>query len=631
MAEKSKNPVSRENLKLNTEQQEELLAAMASLARRNPHWGIDENDGEALFEYFVVQKLFLLHDDEVFEQLQHVDNKKTGIQEELLDSFMIVETAEEVQLKLFQFKYTKKFDRGVSTKELYAFVERMNKVFLREDLIDEGTLEAYKLARKAFDAATKGKRHIQKRVHCYFVVNGQGVSPTDSDKLEQIRNAFLGDRQAYGFTFEVYGGLDIYNLAFNGRVPIQREVLQLECKGSHDYLDRLIGPNPTGMPERVVQGFVNVNQLIRLVDRYSNNELFERNVRHFLGVTKDVNRRIIATVTSDRSNWFAFMNNGVSITADRVVVDPPPKGGLVDVKLDNMQIINGCQTVNALYHAKSDPEYRDKFQGNTSVHVRIYHVDPANHEFLEALIIATNSQNAIRAEDLISSDQLQVDLDLFFQRIGVRYQRKQGGRAQSLAWLELTKEAAATAFMAAFWKCFAARLRNSASRREIFSRSDSPEYSAIFAVEGHHPESDAPPTVTIAQKAIQILTAAWLDRLVRTELKNQSAGANRTVRASLLKRTYYLVRGSYMLSRVEVNDLMQRAAEAAASDKPDVKEIRRLMDRLQPPVEKGVSMLKDRLDGIISQHSNVNGVDADAALRNQQVARAFEEEIERTK
>lgn len=43
------------------------------------------------------------------------------------------------------------------------------------------------------------------------------------------------------------------------------------------------------------------------------------------------------------------MNNGVSITADAVQVGLPPSGKKVRVGLDNMQIINGCQTVNALF------------------------------------------------------------------------------------------------------------------------------------------------------------------------------------------------------------------------------------------------------------------------------------------
>src|SRR5207253_1881031 len=105
--------------------------------------------------------------------------------------------------------------------------------------------------------------------------------------------------------------------------------------------------------------------------------------------------------------WFGFMNNGVSITAETVVVDLPPSKGKVKVRLKSMQIINGCQTVSALYHAKYAPELKDRFQGNSNVLVRIYQVEPANTAFLDALIIATNSQNAIRPEDLLSNDSIQ--------------------------------------------------------------------------------------------------------------------------------------------------------------------------------------------------------------------------------
>jgi len=63
-----------------------------------------------------------------------------------------------------------------------------------------------------------------------------------------------------------------------------------------------IGQNPNGMPLKVLVGFVNVNQLIRLVDRYSNNELFEKNVRLFLGTGKEVNQNIINTITETKAS-----------------------------------------------------------------------------------------------------------------------------------------------------------------------------------------------------------------------------------------------------------------------------------------------------------------------------------------
>ena len=134
------------------------------------------------------------------------------------------------------------------------------------------------------------------------------------------------------------------NVSHTDAGRIQEELLDLTCDmGGRSFLHHNIGANPNGMPEQVLVG---------------------------------------------------FMNNGVSITADTLDVNLPPSKQKVKVRLSGMQIINGCQTVNALYHAKYAPELKDRFQGNSNVLVPIYQIAPENKPFLDALIIATNSQNA---------------------------------------------------------------------------------------------------------------------------------------------------------------------------------------------------------------------------------------------
>src|SRR5665213_2001218 len=117
-------------VKLDANQIAYIEGQMARLAERNPSWKINPDDHKKLFPYLVAQKLTYLYDDEIFELLTLVDTHLTGKEEELLDHYLILDTGEEVQLKLFQFKFREKYDGGISTKELYAFVERMNKVFL---------------------------------------------------------------------------------------------------------------------------------------------------------------------------------------------------------------------------------------------------------------------------------------------------------------------------------------------------------------------------------------------------------------------------------------------------------------------------------------------------------------------
>ena len=593
---------------------------MSRLAARNPSAKLDPKDAKAIFPYFVAQKLFILHDDEVFELMTPVDTQITGKPEELLDYYLIMDTGDEVQLKLFQFKFTENYDKGISTKELYAFVERMNKAFLKGDLLDENdVLPSYKEARDAFDKACKANRKALRRVHCYYVVNGQNVSPTDADKVEKIRNTFLGDKQAYGFTFETYGGLDIYNLALNGRVPIQREEIQMECPDEKSFLHWNIGKNPSGMPNQVVQGFVNVNQLIRLVDRYSNNELFEKNVRLFLGVKKEVNKRIIETITGPQSNWFAYMNNGVSITADFVQVNPPPRGKTMSVILDNMQIINGCQTVNALYHAKYDPSLKDKFQGNSYVLVRIYHIDAANPEFLEALIIATNSQNAIRAEDLVSADPPQIALEEVFREMGVWYQRKQGGRGSPKHWLELTKESAAMAFMAVYWEAFTSRLRNAASRREVFRRGE--EYDRIFRWGQDQPEETTFTAGDAKERAGQILAAYALESRVRNLIAEVNADKKR--RGALKKAAYFISRGIFLRQR----ELLLSKLSAFFGEPAGVAGAKQLHSDVSKVADQEFERVVKVFDSALTKHVKTSDGDEDAALKNTKFAKAFEEAL----
>ena len=608
-------------VKLTDEQRFHLEEQMARLAERNPSWKIDPKDVKSLFPYFAVQKLFYLYDDEVFELLIPVDTHLTGKTEELLDHYLILDTGEEIQLKLFQFKFREKYDGGISTKELFAFVERMNKVFLRGDLLDDAVLEAFKEVREAFDKARKSNPKARPRVHCYFVVNGQNATASDSEKVEQIRTAFLGDRQAYGFTFETYGGLDLFNLAVHGRVPIQKEILELECPSQSTYLHLNIGKNPTGMPIQVVQGFVNVNQLVRLVDRYSNNELFERNVRLFLGVKKGVNPRIIETITGEKSNWFGFMNNGVSITADDVQVNLPPSGKKLSVVLDNMQIINGCQTVNALYHAKYDPKLKDTFQGNSNVLVRIYHIDPANDEFMKALIIATNSQNAIRAEDLIANDQPQIDLEVEFRKWGVAYERKEGTRSGARFWYVITKESGAMAFMAVYWEHFTSKLRNSASRREVFSRGE--EYERIFSWGDEEPEEAPYHAADVGERAVQILVATKLEGAIRQQIA-ETAKDNRKQRGALRKAAYFLARGVYLLNQQVIeNDLRT----ISSTTPPTQQLMEALAKRMDAIAVNSFKKLVRAFEQTVGTYTEKHGGDADAALKNSKFAQEFERNV----
>ncbi len=595
---------------------------MDHFARRNPSSGISPTEYSYLYSYLALQKITYLYDDELIEGLKWVDKKKSGKSEELLDAYLIVNLGDEIQLKLFQFKFQENYGGGISTKELYAFVDRMNRVFLRGDLQDAQTLEAFKEVRSALEEARKANVRARTRIQCYYIVNGQNVSHTDAAKVQEIRDTFSHDRQTFGFTFETYGGLDIYSLCAEGRIPIQEESLDLLYEWQDgSILNHNIGRNPNGMPEQVLVGFVNVNQLIRLVDRYSNNELFEKNVRLFLGHRKEVNRRIVETITGNQSAWFGFMNNGVSITADTVSVDLPPSKQKVKVRLSGMQIINGCQTVNALYHAKYAPELKDRFQGNSNVLVRIYQVGPTNKAFLDALIIATNSQNAIRPEDLLSNDNIQRTLQLVYREYGIGYERKEGETLPGNYVTTFSKEQAAMAYLGVFMG-YCSKLRNSLSRREFFREGD--DYYKAFDLRGEDGDTQSgplpdnfEPNEKTNRRSLLILAARCLEEICRSEV---TAIQDKKERGSLRKGAYYLAHIAYLLRKKQIDELV----DEAASQSRTLQVAKAFMTAVTKLGKEVFDEAKKTFKTELAVYMKNEGANEDAALKNS----AFADQID---
>ena len=610
----------KKNAQITAEHISVLKRRMERLSDRNPSWAFKRSDYRRLYDYLAVQLLTFLQDDELFERLIFTDHHITGKQEELLDAYLILDQGNEIELKLFQFKYSDAFKGGVSTRELYSFVDRMNRVFLRSDLQDEKTLEAFAEVRKAVEDARSANRRAKRvKIQCYYIVNGQNVSHTDASKVDEIRQYFAADRQTYGFTFEAYGAIDFYNLITQGRVPIIEETLEISTERSPEpYMLHDIGQNPNGMPIKVLVGFANVNQFTRLVDRYSNNELFELNVRYFLGAGKEVNRRIISTVTSDHSSWFGFMNNGVSITADQVIVDGSRSGGKMRIRLSNMQIINGCQTVNALYHAKYSKELKDKFQGNSNVMVRIYEIDPANREFLDALIIATNSQNAIRPQDLVANDPIQIALQRLYAEYGVGYERKTGEDLPGVGYSHvLSKEDAAMSYLGVI-EGQPTKLRNSLSIRELFGRDK--DYFRVFNLQGDAAdddyedaakaiEKDFLPDSNAKTRALEIFTA-WA---IRESCKERIAAAkDKGLKGELRKGTYFL---AWLIYQADLKVLSSRIIEQAGKD-PSPDAIRDLVGLLRISSEKYYSKAVEHFIAMRIKFISERGGNEDSALKN---------------
>ncbi len=131
-------------------------------------------------------------------------------------------------------------------------------------------------------------------------------------------------------------------------------------------------------------------------------QVFEENVRSFLGNENPVNRSIAETLNDAKaSTRFPVMNNGITIVSPDVRV----QGNILH--LENFQIVNGCQTSNVLY------ENRKILSDRIMVNLKI--VETSNEDVFAELVRATNSQSKIEENQFFSLRPIVKRVEQYFE------------------------------------------------------------------------------------------------------------------------------------------------------------------------------------------------------------------------
>jgi sporulation protein YlmC with PRC-barrel domain len=179
---------------------------------------------------------------------------------------------------------------------------------------------------------------------------------------------------------------------------------------------------PSGIPgiESAYVGVVQGAQFLRLIEdeeQRIRTSLFEDNVRDFLGEDNTVNQNMGQTLDSAEYGRFPVLNNGVTVIARevRAVGD--------DVIVSDYQIVNGCQTANVV-HA-----HRERAAGE-DLWIPLKVVATADENLITEIVTATNSQSAVKPEELGSRSRFERKLEQFFEASdqdggrGLRYERR---------------------------------------------------------------------------------------------------------------------------------------------------------------------------------------------------------------
>jgi len=144
-----------------------------------------------------------------------------------------------------------------------------------------------------------------------------------------------------------------------------------------------------------------VDELLKGADGSLRTQVFEENVRSFLGIDNPVNTSIAETLSDVKaSTRFPVMNNGITIVSPDVRV----QGSVIH--LENFQIVNGCQTSNVLF------EHRETLNDSVMVNLKI--VETSNEDVFADLVRATNSQSKIDENQFFSLRPIVKRIEQYF-------------------------------------------------------------------------------------------------------------------------------------------------------------------------------------------------------------------------
>ena len=268
---------------------------------------------------------------------------------------------------------------------------------------------------------------------------------------------------------------------------------------------------------RVLIGRMSVAELARLTNEYDN-QLFERNIRRYLGLTGNrVNEAVAATLREpDQRPNFYFYNNGVTITCSQFRHNALQRDSW-RVQVNDLQIVNGGQTARTVQQIAREigPEIEE-----AEVLVRIYELQQDDNELVEAITFATNSQNPVDLRDLKANEPHQEALSTSISGLGYAYRAKREDRAVSPN--EFTSAVIAEAVLA-IWRHrphqarFSSREHFGALYNTIFTEDLNGAQAIIAALLLRHaenrrkrPPKDAPDFLAYGSRFIAMLMGRYL-------------------------------------------------------------------------------------------------------------------------
>ena len=293
-----------------------------------------------------------------------------------------------IEFIFFQSKTGTSFDYGNISKFFDAISE-----FFNGQLGDESdALSDLTGAMKEVYSKGVGKRNP--KLSCYYITTGNYDEPS---RIEKLRTNFLNELEQKNI-FDTKA----ISIQFIGAKQLQQayRAATSSVEMEIEFSRNVVMPTNEHVEEAYL-GFVDAKNLLKLYTTHNledeslviNRTVFFDNIRDYDANSK-INRRIKDLVRKNGGKEFVFRNNGITVVSKNI-----DRTG-DKFRLEDYQIVNGCQTCNVIFDlvygdeikATPDPALAD------SIQVPFRLIGSKDDDFVSSIIIGTNSQNPVREE-----------------------------------------------------------------------------------------------------------------------------------------------------------------------------------------------------------------------------------------
>lgn len=370
------------------------------------------------FEFFassMVLKDYDLSDDEIFNGITGqgndggIDGFYLFVNDELVTEDMVesinIPRACPIDLIIVQAKYVSSFGEDAISKWKTT----------SSNLLEMKPLNQYKkrYTEKVLDNFTLFGKIIKKsirlqcklRISFYYATLGLNneIHPNviaQKGELIKIVNSIYPSANVSVFFWDADLLMDTYNRSPNTSVNIS-------------FADQPISLGATDMV-----ALVNLGTYYKFITDDSGNlnkRFFEANVRDYQG-SNSVNKSIAETLYAPGHEDFWWLNNGVTILVSNL-----SRITNREILIENPEIVNGLQTSREIFnYFSSNIENIDTDKRNVLVRI----IQPADEDSRDKIIFATNNQTNIPQYSLRVTDNIHVQIELYFKSKGLYYDRR---------------------------------------------------------------------------------------------------------------------------------------------------------------------------------------------------------------